>query len=152
MIIILLSILLGLILTQMLLPVGYMAPEWLLLINIYWAIALPTNKKLILAFISGYFVDIMYGQVLGLTSLTYVVFIYIILRLYNSLRYMTLTQQMVVISFFILIKQHFFVWSNSVIGINSEYFDLMISTVISGILWLPTYYILRTIRRRFQIS
>jgi rod shape-determining protein MreD len=152
MIIILLSILLGLILTQMLLPVGYMAPEWLLLINIYWAIALPTNKKLILAFISGYFVDIMYGQVLGLTSLTYVVFIYIILRLYNSLRYMTVTQQMVVISFFILIKQHFFVWSNSVIGINSEYFDLMISTVISGILWLPTYYILRTIRRRFQIS
>ena len=138
MIIILLSILLGLILTQMLLPVGYMAPEWLLLINIYWAIALPTNKKLILAFISGYFVDIMYGQVLGLTSLTYVVFIYIILRLYNSLRYMTVTQQMVVISFFILIKQHFFVWSNSVIGINSEYFDLMISTVISGILWLPT--------------
>jgi rod shape-determining protein MreD len=152
MIIILLSILLGLILTQMLLPVGYMAPEWLLLINIYWAIALPTNKKLILAFISGYFVDILYGQVLGLTSLTYVVLIYIILRLYNSLRYMTVTQQMVVISFFILIKQHFFVWSNSVIGINSEYFDLMISTVISGILWLPTYYILRYIRRRFQIS
>ena len=150
--IILLSILLGLILTQMLLPLGYMAPEWLLLINIYWAIALPTNKKLILAFISGYFVDIMYGQVLGLTSLTYVVFIYIILRLYNSLRYMTVTQQMVVISFFILIKQHFFVWSNSMIGINSEYFDLMISTVISGILWLPTYYILRYIRRRFQIS
>jgi rod shape-determining protein MreD len=150
--IILLSILLGLILTQMLLPLGYMAPEWLLLINIYWAIALPTNKKLILAFISGYFVDILYGQVLGLTSLTYVVLIYIILRLYNSLRYMTVTQQMVVISFFILIKQHFFVWSNSVIGINSEYFDLMISTVISGILWLPTYYILRYIRRRFQIS
>ena len=152
MMIILLSILFGLILTQMLLPLGYMAPEWLLLINIYWAIALPTNKKLILAFISGYFVDILYGQVLGLTSLTYVVLIYIILRLYNSLRYMTVTQQMVVISFFILIKQHFFVWSNSVIGINSEYFDLMISTVISGILWLPTYYILRYIRRRFQIS
>lgn len=152
MIIILLSILLGLVLTQMLLPLGYMAPEWLLLINIYWAIALPTNKKLILAFISGYFVDIMYGQVLGLTSLTYVVLIYIILRLYNSLRYMTVTQQMVIISFFILIKQHFFVWLNSVIGINSEYFDLMISAVISGILWLPTYYILRNIRRRFQIS
>lgn len=152
MIIILLSILLGLVLTQMLLPLGYMAPEWLLLINIYWAIALPTNKKLILAFISGYFVDIMYGQVLGLTSLTYVVLIYIILKLYNSLRYMTVTQQMVIISFFILIKQHFFVWLNSVIGINSEYFDLMISAVISGILWLPTYYILRNIRRRFQIS
>ena len=118
MIIILLSIFLGLILTLLFLPLGYVAPEWLLLINIYWAIALPTNKKLLLAFFSGYFIDILYGQVLGLTSLTYVIFIYIILRLYNSLRYMTVTQQMVVISFFVLIKQHFFVWSNSVMGMD----------------------------------
>jgi rod shape-determining protein MreD len=152
MIIILLSIILGLILTLMLLPLGYIAPEWLLLINIYWAIALPTNNKLLLAFVSGYLVDIMYGQVLGLTSLTYVIYIYIILRLYNSLRYMTVTQQMVVISFFILIKQHFFVWSNSVIGIDSEYFDLLISTIFSGILWLPIYFILRYFRRKFQVS
>ena len=152
MIIIFLSILLGLILALSLLPLGYMAPEWLLLINIYWAIALPTNNKLLLAFVSGYLVDILYGQVLWLTSLTYVIFIYIILRLYNSLRYMTVSQQMVVISFFILIKQHFFVWSNSVLGIDSEYFDLMISAVISGILWLPIYYTLRYFRRKFQIS
>jgi rod shape-determining protein MreD len=152
MIIILLSIFLGLILTLMFLPVGYMAPEWLLLINIYWAIALPTNKKLLLAFISGYFVDILYGQVLGITSLTYVIFIYIILRLYNSLRYMTVTQQMIVISFFVLVKQHFFVWSNSVMGIDSEYFDLMISAVISGILWPPTYFMLRYFRRKFNVS
>ena len=152
MIIILLSIFLGLILTLMFLPVGYMAPEWLLLINIYWAIALPTNKKLPLAFISGYFVDILYGQVLGITSLTYVIFIYIILRLYNSLRYMTVTQQMIVISFFVLVKQHFFVWSNSVMGMDSEYFDLIISAVISGILWPPTYFTLRYFRRKFQIS
>ena len=152
MIMIFLSILIGLVLALLLLPLGYMAPEWLLLINIYWAIALPTNSKLFLAFISGYFVDILYGQVLGITSLTYVVFIYIVLRLYNSLRYMTVTQQMIVISFFILIKQHLFVWSNYVIGIDSEYFDLIISSLLSGILWPPMYFTLRFIRRKFQIS
>ena len=152
MIIIFLSILIGIILTLVLLPLGYMAPEWLLLISIYWAIALPTNNKLLQAFVAGYLVDILYGQVLGLTSLMYVILIYIFLRLYNSLRYMTVSQQMVVISFFILIKQHFFVWSNSVIGIDSQYFDLMISAVISGILWPPIYYTLRYFRRKFQIS
>lgn len=152
MIIILLSILVGIILTLILLPLGYMAPEWILLINIYWAIALPTNNKLFLAFFSGYFVDILYGQVLGLTSLTFVIFIYIILRLYNSLRYMTVTQQMVIISFLILIKQHFFIWSNYVLGIDSQYFDLVISSLLSGLLWPPIYFILRYIRRKFQIS
>jgi rod shape-determining protein MreD len=152
MIMMFLSILIGLVLALLLLPLGYMGPEWLLLINIYWAIALPNNSKLFLAFISGYFVDILYGQVLGITSLTYVVFIYIVLRLYNSLRYMTVTQQMIVISFFILIKQHLFVWSNYVIGIDSEYFDLIISSLLSGILWPPMYFTLRFIRRKFQIS
>lgn len=149
---ILLSMFLGLILTLLLLPLGYMAPEWLLLINIYWAIALPTNNKLLLAFVSGYFVDILYGQILGITSLTFVIFIYIILRLYNSLRYMTITQQMIVIAFFILIKQHLFIWLNSVVGVDIEYYDLMISTFISGILWPPIYFMLRYFRRKFQIS
>jgi cell shape-determining protein MreD len=51
-----------------------------------------------------------------------------------------------------LIKQHFFVWSNSVMGMDSEYFDLIISAVISGILWPPTYFTLRYFRRKFQIS
>lgn len=149
---ILLSMFLGLILTLLLLPLGYMAPEWLLLINIYWAIALPTNNKLLIAFISGYLVDILYGQILGITSLTFVIFIYIILRLYNSLRYMTITQQMIVIAFFILIKQHLFIWLNSVVGVDLEYYDLMISTFISGILWPPIYFMLRYFRRKFQIS
>ena len=152
MIAILLSVFIGLILTLLLLPFGYVSPEWVLLINIYWAIALPTNNKLFLAFVTGYFIDIMYGQVLGITSLTYVVFIYIILRLYNSMRYMTVTQQMVVISFFILVKQHFFIWSNSVIGINIEYFDLIVSAFISSILWPPMFFMLRFIRRKFNIS
>jgi cell shape-determining protein MreD len=44
------------------------------------------------------------------------------------------------------------VWSNSVIGIDSQYFDLMISAVISGLLWPPIYYTLRYFRRKFQIS
>jgi cell shape-determining protein MreD len=59
---------------------------------------------------------------------------------------------MVVISFFILVKQHFFIWSNSVIGINIEYFDLIISAFISSILWPPMFFMLRFIRRKFNIS
>ena len=131
--------------------VGFVATGVALVIGVSWGI--------VAGYIGGRvdtimmrIVDILYGQVLGITSLTYVVFIYIILRLYNSLRYMTVTQQMIVISFFILIKQHLFVWSNYVIGIDSEYFDLIISSLLSGILRPPMYFMLRFIRRKFQIS
>jgi cell shape-determining protein MreD len=59
---------------------------------------------------------------------------------------------MIVIAFFILIKQHLFIWLNSVVGVDIEYYDLMISTFISGILWPPIYFMLRYFRRKFQIS
>jgi rod shape-determining protein MreD len=133
------------------LPLGYIAPEWLLLINIYWAIALPSNNKIFLAFLSGFFVDIVLGQPLGITSLSYVIFIYIILHLYNSFRYMTITQQMVVIFFLLIVKQHFFIWTFYVFGLNIDYQTLIISSFITGALWPIIYFSLRFIRRKFHI-
>ena len=85
MLIILLTLVIGLMLTLMMLPLGYIAPEWILLINIYWAMALPSNNKMLLAFVSGFFVDIVLGQPLGISSLSYIIFIYIVLSLYLSL-------------------------------------------------------------------
>lgn len=152
MIIIILTLFLGLMFSMIMLPLGYIAPEWLLLINIYWAIALPSNNKVFLAFISGFFVDIVLGQPLGISSLSYVIFIYIILHLYNSLRYMTVTQQMVVIFFLLIVKQHFFIWTFYVFGLNIDYQFLIISSFITGALWPIIYFSLRFIRRKFQVD
>ena len=138
--------------TSIMLPLGYIAPEWLLLINVYCAIALPSNKKIFLAFLSGFFVDIVLGQPLGISSLSYVIFIYMILNLYNSLRYMTVTQQMVVIFFLLIIKQHFFIWTFYVFGLNIDYQSLIISSFITGALWPIIYFSLRFIRRKFQVE
>ena len=139
-------------LSLIMLPLGYIAPEWLLLINIYWAIALPSNKKIFLAFLSGFFVDIVLGQPLGITSLSYIIFIYIILHLYNSLRYMTIIQQMVVIFFLLIVKQHFFIWTFYVFGLDVDYQSLIIGSFITGVLWPIIYFSLRFIRRKFEVS
>jgi len=150
--IILLTLFIGLMLSIMMLPLGYIAPEWILLINIYWAIALPSNTKMLLAFLSGLFVDIVLGQPLGISSLSYVIFIYIILSLYNSLRYMTVPQQMIMLLFLLLIKQHFFIWTNYVFGLDINYSNLIISSFITGVLWPVIYFSLRFIRRKFQVN
>ena len=152
MLIILLTLVVGLMLILMMLPLGYIAPEWILLINVYWAMALPSNTKMLLAFLSGFFVDIVLGQPLGISSLSYVIFIYIILHLYNSLRYMTVTQQMVVIFFLLIVKQHFFIWTFYVFGLNIDYQSLIISSFITGALWPIIYFSLRFIRRKFQVE
>ena len=150
--IIILTLFLGLMFSLIMLPLGYIAPEWLLLINIYWAIALPSNKRIFLAFLSGFFIDIVFGQPLGISSLSYVIFIYIILHLYSSLRYMTISQQMVVIFFLLIIKQHFFIWTFYVFGLNIDYQSLIISSFITGALWPIIYFSLRFMRRKFQVD
>ena len=66
MLVITITILIGLFLSLITLPIGYYAPEWILLIAVYWSIAIPSNGKITLAFISGIVVDIVYGQVLGI--------------------------------------------------------------------------------------
>jgi cell shape-determining protein MreD len=51
---------------------------------------------------------------------------------------MTITQQMVVIFFLLIIKQHFFIWTFYVFGLNIDYQSLIISSFITGALW-PSY-------------
>ena len=152
MLIILLTLVLGLMLTLMMLPLGYIAPEWILLINIYWALALPSNTKMILAFVSGFFVDIILGHPLGISSLSYVIFIYIILSLYNSLRYMTVPQQVIVLFFLLIVKQHFYIWTFYMFGLDIDYQTLIISTLTTAVLWPFIYFSLRFARRKWVVN
>ena len=152
MLIILLTLVIGLMLTLMMLPFGYIAPEWILLMNIYWAIALPSNTKMLLAFVSGFFVDIVLGQPLGITSLSYVIFIYIILSLYNSLRYMTIPQQTIMLFLLLIVKQHFFIWTFYMFGLDIDYQTLIISTFTTSALWPFIYFSLRFVRRKWVVN
>tara|TARA_B100000035_G_C20885118_1_gene502344 strand:- start:154 stop:621 length:468 start_codon:yes stop_codon:yes gene_type:complete len=152
MLIILITTIFGLFLTLITLPLGYYAPEWMLLVVVYWAMAMPSNNKMILAFLSGIILDIVFGQTLGVSSLFYVVLIYLILRLYNSLRYMTIAQQAVVLFFLIFIKQHLLVWLYYIIDRNIDYQALLIGSIISAFVWPLIYYTLRFVRRKFHIG
>ena len=152
MLIILLTLVIGLMLTLMMLPLGYIAPEWILLINIYWAVALPSNTKMLLAFVSGFFVDIVLGQPLGISSLSYVIFIYVILSLYNSLRYMTVPQQMVMLFLLLIVKQHFYIWTFYMFGLDIDYQTLIISTLTTAVLWPFIYFSLRFARRKWIVN
>ena len=152
MFIISITIILGLFISLITLPLGYYAPEWMLLIVIYWAIAIPSNNKLLLAFLTGIIVDIVYGQVLGISSLFYVLMLYIILRLYNSVSYMTIAQQAVVLFIFIFIKQHLLVWAYFIIDRGTDYEALLVGSIVSALIWPLIYYSLRFIRRKFNIG
>ena len=152
MLIILLTLIISLMLTLIMLPLGYIAPEWILLVNIYWAMALPANNKMLYAFVSGFLVDIVLGQPLGISSLSYIVFIYIVLSLYNSFRYMTVPQQMIVLFILLIVKQHFFIWTFYMFGLDIDYQILIISSFVTAALWPLIYFSLRYARRKWIVN
>ena len=152
MILILLTILLSLFVSLITLPLGYYSPEWILLVLIYWAIAIPSINKLFLAFLLGFLVDIVLGQVLGISSLFYVILIYVVLRLYNSLRYMTIAQQSFVIFFLIIVKQHLLIWAYIIIDKTVEYQAILIGSFMNAFLWPLIFFALRYVRRKFNIG
>ncbi len=152
MILILLTILLSLFVSLITLPLGYYSPEWILLVLIYWAIAIPSINKIFLAFLLGFLTDIVLGQVLGISSLFYVILIYIVLRLYNSLRYMTIAQQSFVIFFLIIVKQHLLIWAYIIIGKTIEYQAILIGSFMNALLWPLIFFALRYVRRKFNID
>lgn len=152
MILILLTILLSLFVSLITLPLGYYSPEWILLVLIYWAIAIPSINKIFLAFLLGFLTDIVLGQVLGISSLFYVILIYIVLRLYNSLRYMTIAQQSFVIFFLIIVKQHLLIWAYIIIGKTIEYQAILIGSFMNALLWPLIFFALRYVRRKFNIG
>lgn len=152
MILILLTILLSLFVSLITLPLGYYSPEWILLVLIYWAIAIPSINKLFLAFLLGFLTDIVLGQILGISSLFYVILIYIVLRLYNSLRYMTIAQQSFVIFFLIIVKQHLLIWAYMIIGKTIEYQAILIGSFMNAFLWPLIFFALRYVRRKFNIG
>ena len=152
MILILLTILLSLFVSLITLPLGYYSPEWILLVLIYWAIAIPSINKLFLAFLLGFLTDIVLGQVLGISSLFYVILIYIVLRLYNSLRYMTIAQQSFVIFFLVIIKQHLLIWAYIIIDKTIEYQAILIGSFMNALLWPLIFFALRYVRRKFNIG
>ena len=152
MILILLTILLSLFVSLITLPLGYYSPEWILLVLIYWAIAIPSINKLFLAFLLGFLTDIVLGQVLGISSLFYVILIYIVLRLDNSLRYMTIAQQSFVIFFLIIVKQHLLIWAYIIIGKTIEYQAILIGSFMNAFLWPLIFFALRYVRRKFNIG
>tara|TARA_B100000073_G_C23468659_1_gene466493 strand:- start:156 stop:620 length:465 start_codon:yes stop_codon:yes gene_type:complete len=149
--IIILSIFIGLLLSLTTLPLGYYSPEWLLLVNMYWAMALPSNNKMILAFLSGLLFDVIMGQVLGISALLYVLFIYLTLRLYNFLRYMTVFQQAIIFFVLLILKLALFVWISYIVSISIDYQSQMLGILSTVFFWPPIFYFLRYIRRKFQV-
>ena len=127
-------------------------PDWVTLVLIYWAMALPTKIGVTMAWFTGLLLDVSYGTLMGQHAVGMVLVIYVIHLQHQRLRVASLLQQAIVIFFLLLLKQLLSLWVDGMLGRAPGSWLYFMPTISSTLLWPWTYLILRDLRRKFTVD
>ncbi len=149
------SICVAFILTLLPLPdwARYLRPEWVSLVSIYWALAVPFRFGLGSAWVAGIFLDVATGTLLGQHALGLTLIVYIVLYIHQRLRLAPISQQGIIIFVLIFIEQTISLWINGIIEQKPSSLLLYYApSLVSMLLWPWTLIILRAVRRSVQLK
>ena len=132
--------------------IGYLRPEWVVLVLVYWVIALPQRVGIVIAWILGLLLDVLLGSLLGQHAISFVVVAYIAVNLYQRLRMFSIWQQSLVVFAIVGVNQLINFWIESIAGLTEWNMWYLLASVMSALLWPWVYLMLRYLRRRFNVS
>ncbi len=127
-------------------------PEWVLLVLMYWCIALPHRVGMGLAWIAGLLLDSLYGSLLGQHALAFTVVAYMCLRGYRHLRVYPLWRQALAVLALVALERLLVLWIKGVLGQAPTHWRYWLPSLTSMLLWPWLFIILRDLRRRFRVS
>ena len=132
--------------------VGYLRPEWVVLVLIYWVIALPQRVGIVIAWITGLLMDVLLGSLLGQHAISFVIVAYIAVSLYQRLRMFSLWQQSLEVLAMVGLDRLINFWIESIAGLTEWNLWYLLASVVSALLWPLVFLLLRTLRRKFGVS
>lgn len=150
---ILFSIFLAMILNMLPLPAwaDWYRPEWLLLVILYWALALPHRVSIGAAWVVGLLLDAMNGSLLGEHALAMSVVTYIIVVFHRRIRLFPVWQQALVVFGLTLCYQLIIFTAQGAIGEDPNTPLYWAPSITSMLMWPWVFIILRDWRRRHQL-
>lgn len=127
-------------------------PEWVALVVIYWAIALPHRMGVGMAWLTGFALDLVEGAPLGENALALSVVTYLALTLYQRLRMYAAWQQAGVVFVLVGINQLLCHWVQTMTAQAMPTLMFLLPALVSALLWPSLFLMLRYLRRRFQVA
>lgn len=133
-------------------PIDVYRPDWLLLILVYWSMALPNRVSVGIAGMSGLIIDILYGTALGVHSFALAIPIYLVSANYQRLRNYSMAQQAVMI-LIISCLYHLTVYWLQYLITGIEFSWLFLWPALTSVLFWPwLFWLLRKFRRNLGVK
>lgn len=130
----------------------WVRPEWVALILIYWAIALPHRVGILSALMLGIMLDTLEGAVLGQNAFSLVVVALLCQTLYQRLRVFSVLQQAGTVFVVIGINQLVCQWVQNLEGVGGPSLMFLLPAVSSALLWPVVLHVLRRLRRQYWVT
>jgi rod shape-determining protein MreD len=133
-------------------PIDLYRPDWLLLILLYWAMALPNRVSVGIAGLAGVVLDLLYGTALGIHSFALAVSVYLVSANYQRLRNYSMIQQAMMILVLCVLYHLTSYWLQYLItGIEFSWIFLW-PAISSTIIWPWLFWLLRKFRRNLGVT
>lgn len=126
-------------------------PDWLLMIVLYWSIALPHRYNILAAWVLGLVLDILLGATLGVRSLAMSLVIYVAILHCQRLRNFPKWQQSLVIMLLICMYHLVIYWVEFVMQEAVFDTDLFLPAISGLVIWPWIFWILRRVRRHYKV-
>jgi rod shape-determining protein MreD len=153
--IIILSFVIAVILTMMPVPawaVG-LGPHWVLMVLVYWSMAVPNRIGVGVAWILGLYLDVAYDALLGQHALALAVVIFLTLNVHQRLRVFPIWQQSIVIFVFCIIYNVINLWIKGISGVAPSVWNyVLIPSFTTALIWPLAFMLMRHARRFYRVA
>ena len=132
--------------------INWIRPEWMLLVLVYWVLALPRRIGVLWGLGVGLYYDVLVGATLGQWGLAFALGAYVMLAAYKRMRVFTSLQQCAVV-FLLIGTVSLLAYSvqESVGRTSYPPYTILYASFTSALFWRPVCAVLRWVQLRFLV-
>lgn len=127
-------------------------PDWVLIVLLYWSLALPNRVNVITAWVMGLILDVLLGSILGVHAAAMALSVYIAAVNFQKIRNFSLWQQALIIGVLAALYHLLVFWMQRLLTDVVFLPSYLYPVITSIILWPWVFLLLRKVRRHFRIA
>lgn len=127
-------------------------PQWVTLVLLYWAIALPHRVGVGSGFLTGILLDVLTGTLLGQHALGLSVVTFIAIQLHQRIRVFPFWQQSLGVLILLVIEHLLALWVTGATRGVAPSLIYWAAPPIGALLWPWIFVTLRKVRRHFKVG